>query len=84
MALKQDLDSGDTNEDEMLLPSLVSLQQACDVLRKTICYQEQLEEGKGFKLEYVNIMRKRLVGLEYEYKKMKKQSSILSFVTRIE
>ena len=84
MALEQDLDPGDTDEDEMPPPPLVSLQQACDALRKTIRYQEQLEEGKGFKLEYVNIMRKRLVGLEYEYEKTKKQSSILPFVTRIE
>lgn len=32
--------------------------EAYDALRKTIRYQEQLEEGKGFKLEYINIMRK--------------------------
>ena len=68
----------------MLPLALISLQQACDMLQKTIRYQEQLEERKGFKLEYVNIMRKRLVGLEYEYEKTKKQSSILPFVTRIE
>src|SRR2546421_490202 len=37
MALEQDLDPGDTDENEMP-PPLVSLQQACDVLRKTIRY----------------------------------------------
>jgi hypothetical protein len=82
MALEQDLGSEDTDEDEMLPPPLVSLQEACDALRTTVRYQEQLEEGKGFKLEYMNIIRKRLVSLEYEYDKAKKQSSILSFVTR--
>jgi hypothetical protein len=69
----------ETDEEELPLPSPITMMEAIDALKKVISYQESLEVGKGFNENELTILRKRFREWCSERDKNKKQSSILSF-----
>ncbi|CAG8609332.1 7836_t:CDS:2 [Diversispora eburnea] len=64
-------------------PPPITVTEVVEALEKVISYQESLEVEKGFDENGLKMLRKRFKEWYYEREKNKKQSSLISFFSRI-
>jgi hypothetical protein len=62
--------------------SQVSAADALSALRTLISFQEQLEDGKGFRINELDMLRRRIYDFEILSNDAKKQKSIMEFCSR--